>query len=77
MPLKKLKLVEESFYKFGQQKPRDLLQNSLIQKDIWLVKEDLGLSIPAHRSLKTINFILTLICHSKQRKIQNQGELGI
>jgi len=55
---KNLKLIEESFDKFGQQQPRDLLQNPLLQKDIWLVKEDLGLSIPAHRSLRTINFIL-------------------
>ncbi len=56
MSLNNLKLIEESLYKFGQQEPRELLQNPLLQKDIWLVKEDLGLSIPAHRSLRTINF---------------------
>ena len=56
MPLNNLKLIEQSPHKFWQQVPRDLLQNPLLQKDIWLVKEDLGLSIPAHRSLRTINF---------------------
>ncbi len=56
MPLNNLKLIEEFPDKFGQQEPRELLQNPLLQKDIWLVKEDLGLSIPAHMSLRTINF---------------------
>ena len=56
MSLNNLKLIEKSLAKFGQQEPRELLQNPLLQKDIWLVKEDLGLSIPAHRSLRTINF---------------------
>ena len=56
MPLNNLKLSEQSPHKFWQQQPRDLLQNPLLQKDIWLVKEDLGLSTPAHRSLRTINF---------------------
>ena len=56
MSLNNQKLIEESLAKVGQQEPRELLQNPLLQKDIWLVKEDLGLSIPAHRSLRTINF---------------------
>lgn len=56
MSFKNLKLSKQSPHQFCQQVPRDLLQNPLLQKDIWLVKEDLGLSTPAHRSLRTINF---------------------
>lgn len=41
---------------FYEQEPSQLLQNPLLEKDIWQTKEDLGLETHAHQPIRTINF---------------------
>lgn len=41
---------------FQGEESSQLLQNSLLQKDIWRTKEDLGLETHAHQQILTLNF---------------------
>ena len=58
MSLKKVNWVEDYDGLFEKEVPWQLLQNPLLQKEIWLTKEDLGLEIHEHNKILTLNFSL-------------------
>lgn len=56
MSLNQFEWIEDYDGLFEEQIPSQLLQNPLLQKDIWLTKEDLGLEIHEHHKVLTLNF---------------------
>lgn len=56
MELQNLKLIDEPRDRFWKKEPEDLLKNPLLSKDFWLLKEDLGLSVPKHRYVANLHF---------------------
>jgi hypothetical protein len=56
MSLNQFEWIEDYDGLFEEEIPSQLLQNPLLQKDIWLTKEDLGLEVHEHHKVLTLNF---------------------
>ncbi len=56
MSLNQFNWIEDYDSLFEEEIPSQLLQNPLLQKDIWRTREDLGLEIQEHQKILTFNF---------------------
>ena len=56
MSLNQFEWIEDYDGLFEREIPSQLLQNPLLQKDVWHIAEDLGLLIQEHYEALTLNF---------------------